>query len=62
VQLIDAGDGEALPAFIASFPASVNAVLRELRSTTGVDIAGVLSGEAKSIRGTPSLGSGGSHG
>jgi flotillin len=62
VQLIDAGDGEALPAFVSSFPASVNAVLRELRATTGVDIAGVLSGEVTKVRGTPSLGSGGSHG
>jgi flotillin len=44
VSIVDTGDGTALPAYVASFPATVNAVLVELKRTTGIDIAGVLSG------------------
>jgi flotillin len=61
VSLIDAGDGTALPAYIASYPATVNAVLHELRAATGVDIPGVLSGELATRR-APRLGpAGGGH-
>jgi flotillin len=47
VSLLDAGDGQALPAYVASFPATVNAVLSQLRTATGVDIPGVLAGEGR---------------
>ncbi len=43
VNLIDSGNGRALPEHIASLPASVGAILREFKETTGVDITGILS-------------------
>jgi len=44
VTLLDGGNGAALPQHIAAMPATVAAVLKELRETTGVDITGILSG------------------
>lgn len=44
VTLIDGGDGKALPQHIAALPATVKAVLHELRETTGVDVTGILAG------------------
>jgi flotillin len=44
VTLIDGGDGKTLPRHVASFPATVRSVLDELRSSTGVDVTGILSG------------------
>jgi flotillin len=44
VNLLDGGDGNALPRHIASFPAVVRSVLEELHSSTGVDVPGILSG------------------
>jgi flotillin len=43
VTLVDGGKGTALPLHIASLPATVAAVLREFRDTTGVDIPQILS-------------------
>ncbi|HEY6459842.1 MAG TPA: hypothetical protein VIY73_06810, partial [Polyangiaceae bacterium] len=43
VELIDAGDGKALPALAASFPAIVGAVFHTLRELTGVDIESMLA-------------------
>ncbi|HEY1693286.1 MAG TPA: SPFH domain-containing protein [Polyangiaceae bacterium] len=43
VELIDAGDGKALPALAASFPAIVGSVFRTLRELTGVDIESMLA-------------------
>ncbi|MEN0063156.1 MAG: SPFH domain-containing protein [Myxococcota bacterium] len=45
VTLLDGGDGQALPQHMAALPATVGAVLRELTATTGIDVAGILSGE-----------------
>lgn len=44
VNIIDRGDGKALAAFLAGYPAMVNEVLSEMRKTTGVDVTGALSG------------------
>jgi len=44
VNLLDGGQGTALPEHIASLPATVAAVLKEFRETTGVDVTGILSG------------------
>ncbi len=44
VVLLDNGDGKALPAYVASYPAMVKQVLAELRESTGVDVTGILSG------------------
>jgi len=44
VNLLDSGDGSSLPAYVSAYPAIVTAVLRELQSSTGVNVAEVLSG------------------
>lgn len=42
VNLIDPGDGSALPNYVAGFPQTVSAVLAALRESTGVDIPSIL--------------------
>jgi len=42
VQLLDPGDGRALPKLVAGYPAMVAAVLAELRASTGIDIPAIL--------------------
>jgi len=42
VTLLDGGDGTALAAYVRSFPATVTAVLEEVRRSTGVDVARLL--------------------
>ncbi len=42
VRLVDNGDGKALAAYVAGYPAMVNAVLDEIRKGTGVDIPALL--------------------
>jgi flotillin len=49
VTLLDGGDGNALPQHIAALPATVSAVLKAFRDTTGVDVTGILAGE-KEVR------------
>lgn len=44
VNLIDGGDGRTLPAYAASFPATMAAMLEQLRTTFGVDVAAALTG------------------
>lgn len=48
VNLLDGGDGSALPSYVASHPAMVSRVLRELRDSTGVDVIGILSPSSSS--------------
>ena len=43
VTLLDGGDGEALPSYVSSYPAMVNSVLSELKTSTGVDVVGILT-------------------
>jgi flotillin len=43
VNIIDPGDGSALPNYVAGFPSTVTSILRSLRESTGVDIAELLS-------------------
>lgn len=43
VNIIDSGDGKALPAYLASFPASVSAILAALKDTIGVDVPATLA-------------------
>jgi flotillin len=42
VQVVDGGDGQALPALTASFPQTVVSVLGTLEKLTGVDISRML--------------------
>lgn len=56
VTLLDGGDGTALSQHMAALPATVGAVLRELTATTGIDVAGILSGEGRSNEPEPDPG------
>jgi flotillin len=47
VALVDSGDGKALANYLSGYPAAVNAILEELRRTTGVDVLGTMGGGAK---------------
>jgi flotillin len=49
VVLLDGGDGTALPAHIAALPATVSAILREFKETTGVDVPAILSGDTVEV-------------
>jgi flotillin len=44
VNLIDGGDGKTLPAYAASYPAMMGALLEQVHKTLGVDIAKVIAG------------------
>lgn len=43
VNIIDPGDGSALPNYVAGFPSTVTSVFKSLRDTTGIDVAQILS-------------------
>ncbi len=47
VNLVDGGDGKTLPAYAASYPATMAALLGEVHKTLGVDIAKVMTGNAQ---------------
>jgi flotillin len=44
VNLIDGGDGKTIPAYAASYPATMSALLEQVTRTLGIDIAKVVSG------------------
>ncbi|MBA3538512.1 MAG: flotillin family protein [Deltaproteobacteria bacterium] len=44
VNLIDGGDGKTLPSYVASYPATMGALLAQVTSTLGIDIAKVITG------------------
>ena len=44
VILLDGGGGSSLPALVSAYPAMVAGILKEIKQSTGVDIAGILSG------------------
>jgi flotillin len=44
VNLIDGGDGKTLPAYAASYPATMTALLEQVTKTLGVDVAKVITG------------------
>jgi flotillin len=43
VQIVDPGDGSALPNYMAGFPAAVTSVLHSLRDSTGIDVTQLLA-------------------
>ena len=45
VNLIDGGDGKTLPAYAASYPATVGALLEQVTRTLGIDIPRVITGK-----------------
>jgi len=48
--LLDSGNGDALPAYVASYPAMVSRILAELKMSSGVDVAGILSGMTHNVQ------------
>jgi flotillin len=42
VNLLDGGDGHTISAYAAAYPATVGALLKEISSTLGVDVARVM--------------------
>ena len=44
VNLIDSGDGATMPAYLSSYPATVGALLGQIRDTLGIDIGEIISG------------------
>ena len=46
--LLDGGDGAALPSYVSSYPAMVSSVLAELKTSTGVDVVGILTQSGQS--------------
>lgn len=53
VNIIDGGDGKTIPAYAASYPATVAALLEQVTKTLGVDIAKVITGNPSSGTTTP---------
>lgn len=51
VALIDSGNGNALPNYVASFPKIVSSLFTEIRDTLGLDIQGALTGNHGGING-----------
>jgi flotillin len=49
VNLIDGGDGKTIPAYAASYPATMSALLEQIRQTLGVDIAKVITGTPNGV-------------
>ena len=45
VNIIDPGDGSALPNYVAGFPSTVTAVLKSLKDSTGIDVTQILNPE-----------------
>jgi flotillin len=50
VNLIDGGDGKTIPAYAASYPATMAALLEQVTRTLGVDIAKVITGNTANGR------------
>ncbi len=53
VNLVDGGDGTTLPAYAASYPATVGKLLAEVQATLGIDISRVITGEPTTIAALP---------
>jgi len=51
VNLIDGGDGKTIPAYAASYPATMAALLQQVTGTLGIDIAKVITGSAATPQG-----------
>jgi flotillin len=46
VNLLDGGDGHTVAAYAAAYPATVNALFKEITATLGIDVSRVISGQA----------------
>lgn len=49
VNLIDSGDGKTMPAYLASYPAAVGALLEQVSKTLGVDVPRLLAGGGNGV-------------
>jgi flotillin len=50
VNLIDGGDGKTLPAYAASYPATMAALLEQVTRTLGIDIQKTITGTTNGTR------------
>ena len=46
VNLVDSGDGDTIPAYVGSYPATVTELISEISKAIGVDITRVMTGQA----------------
>ncbi len=53
VSLIDSGDGQTLPNYVASYPATMRSLLDEVSQTMGVDVAGSISSPIAAVEAAP---------
>jgi flotillin len=53
VNLIDGGDGKTIPAYAASYPATMAALLEQVHKTLGIDIAQVITGNTQPTGNAP---------
>ncbi|MBI4818587.1 MAG: flotillin family protein [Deltaproteobacteria bacterium] len=47
LSMIDGGDGQTLAAYVSTYPAMLNAIMKAVAETTGIDIPAVVSGSNK---------------
>ncbi|MEO6771705.1 MAG: hypothetical protein ABI467_01620, partial [Kofleriaceae bacterium] len=62
VNLIDGGDGKTIPAYAASRPATMAALLEQIHKTLGVDVARVITGTTAGTSAGTSAGTTGGQG
>jgi uncharacterized membrane protein YqiK len=55
INLLDPGDASTLRNHVQAYPAMIGAVLQELKSITGIDVAAVLAPDAKSAPRIPGV-------
>ncbi len=53
VNLVDGGDGRTLPAYASAYPAVVAALLGQVSSTLGIDVAAIVAGDRAQRDGAP---------
>jgi flotillin len=49
VNLVDAGDGKTMPAYLASYPAAVGALLEQVARTLGIDVPRLMAGSGNGV-------------
>jgi len=56
VNLVDSGDGKTMPSYMASYPASVSALLEQISRTLGIDVPHLLTGGSNGVPTAPTPG------
>ena len=58
VSLVDSGNGDTLPAYVAAYPAIVSRLLRQVDAALGVDITAAMTGRSAAAAVKPANGGG----